>query len=257
LDSTTQILTALILLTALALTVITTQFARRRRDLYPVRAIAGYETVPLLIGQAVEAGRRIQVSSGAAGIGGTSTALALASYEVLYQIAGRAAASGVPPLAVAGDSTALPLLMGAIRRAYREVDRLNRTTPTAARWVPAASLALYAGLVADIGDERVSGAVYVGDFSAAIALPLEAIARRRGTSIAGSTTLEGQAVAYAMADAPLIGEELFVAGAYLGDSAAARAGLITLDVLRWLVIAALLGGTLLALRDPLTRALGG
>lgn len=256
-DGTTQVLTTLILLTALVVTVIMTQFIRRRRDVYPVRALPAWDAVPMLVGGAVEAGRRIQLTAGAAGIGGARTALALASAEALVQIGRRTAASGTPPLMTVGEGTALPLMMGALRRAWRESDRPVMPPITAVRWVPAASLALEAALVADIGDERVSGAVYVGDFSAAIALPLEAIARRRGTSIAGSTTLEGMAVTWALADAPLVGEELFTAGAYLGDRASARAELVAQDVLRWLVIGALIIATLFALAEPLARGLGG
>ena len=76
-------------------------------------------------------------------------------------------------------------------------------------------------------------------------------------SIAGSTGLEGMAVSWALADTPLIGEELFTAGAYLGDRASARAELVTQDVLRWLVIGALIAATLFALAEPLTQRLGG
>jgi hypothetical protein len=255
-DSTTQVLTTLILLIALVVTVIMAQFIRRRRDIYPVRAVPAWDSVPLMIGSAVEAGRRVQLSSGAAGIGGAGTALALASAEALVQIGRRTAASGTPPLMTVGESTAIPLMMGALRRAWRESDRAIMPPITAVRWSPAVSLALAAALVAEVGDERVSGAVYIGDFSAAIALPLEAVARRRGMSIAGSTGLEGMAVAWALADAPLIGEEMFTAGAYLGDRASARAELVAQDVLRWLVIGALIAATLFALAEPLARRLG-
>lgn len=256
-DGTTQFFTTLIILAALVVSVIATQFARRRRDFYPVRTLPAYETAPLLVGQAIEAGRRVQVSPGTATIGGNSTALALASAEVLYQMASRTAIGGDPPVAVAGETGALPLMYGAMRRAYRDADRINRFRASSVRWYPSASLALAAGLVADIGDERVSGGVYIGEFDASLALPLEAIARRRGTTVAGSTQLEGQAVAYALADSPVIGEELFVAGAYLGDSASQKAGLVTLDVLRWLLVAALIGGTAFALSQPLSNALSG
>lgn len=256
-DATTQVLTTLIILTALVVSVIMTQFARRRRDFYPSRALPAYEAAPLLVGQAIEAGRRVQVSSGTATIGGNSTALALASAEVLYQMASRTAIGGDPPVTVVGETGSLPLMIGAMRRAYRDSDRLSRFRATSVRWYPSASLALAAGLVADIGDERVSGGVYVGEFDASLALPLEAIARRGGSSVAGSTQLEGQAVAYALSDSPLLGEEMFVSGAYLGSSATQKAGLVALDVLRWLVVAALIGGTALALRIPLTEALAG
>ena len=50
-----------------------------------------------------------------------------------------------------------------------------------------------------------------GNFGPEIALVLEAAARKRRSSIAGSVDLDEQAVAYAIADRALIGEELFVA----------------------------------------------
>jgi hypothetical protein len=45
----------------------------------------------------------------------------------------------------------------------------------------------------------------------------------------------------------LIGEELFAAGAYVGAGAAHEASLIVQDILRWLVIVAILIGSLLKL----------
>ncbi|MEZ4671256.1 MAG: hypothetical protein R3E39_25405 [Anaerolineae bacterium] len=51
-----------------------------------------------------------------------------------------------------------------------------------------------------------------------------------------------------MSEEPLIGEEVFTAGAYLGGSASQIAGVVTQDVLRWLVIL----GVLLAVGDGLT-----
>ena len=59
----------------------------------------------------------------------------------------------------------------------------------------------------------------------------------------------------------LIGEELFVAGAYLGGSATERGRVVTLDVLRWLLILGMLIATANAVREPvaaaLARLLGG
>jgi hypothetical protein len=45
----------------------------------------------------------------------------------------------------------------------------------------------------------------------------------------------------------LIGEELFAAGAYVGAGAAHDASLTVQDILRWLVIVAILIGSLLKL----------
>jgi hypothetical protein len=61
-------------------------------------------------------------------------------------------------------------------------------------------------------------------------------------AIGASDDVVGQAVLFAGTQESLIGEELFAAGAYLGSGASHTASLTVQDILRWLVIIALLGG---------------
>jgi hypothetical protein len=258
-ESTTQVVTTLILLLALALSVIVTQFIRRRKEAFPMRPIPAYDAVPMLIGEAVEAGRPIHVSIGSAGIGGSATALTLASAELLYQVAARNVVGST--VATLSDPSALPLGYGTLRRAY--ASRQDGTRGSSVRWYPAGnrSLSFAAALTGVLGDERPTGSILTGSFGAELALVLEAAARRHQSTIAGSADLDGQAVAYAMADHLLIGEELFVAGAYLGGSATERGSVVTLDILRWLLILGILVATVNAIREPvaaaLSRLLGG
>ena len=252
-DSTTQLLTTVIILAAFAVTVIVTQFIRRRKEAFPMRVIPAYEAIPLMIGEAIESGRPMHVSFGGAGLGGSNTALTLASAELFYQVAARNPV-GATVLTVS-DPSALPLGYGTLRRAY--ADRSERIRDASVRWYPAGdrSLAFAAALTGVLGDERVSGNVLIGSFGPEIGLVLEAAARRRQSSIAGSVDLDGQAVAYAMSDQPLIGEEMFVAGAYLGDNATQRGSVVTLDVLRWLLILAILIAAGNVIRAPVIDAL--
>lgn len=252
-DSTTQVITTLILLATLVVSVIATQFIRRRRQAFPMRAIPAYETIPLMVGEAIEAGRPIHVSFGSAGLGGNNTALALASAEMFYQVA-QHNLPGATVLTMS-DPSALPLGYGTLRRAF--ASRRDRQSASSARWYPAGSrsLAFAAALTGMLGDERVSGSVLVGSYGAELALILEAAARRRQSSVAGSVDLDGQAVAFAMADQALIGEEMFIAGAYLGDSATQRGSVVTLDVLRWLLILGLVVATANTIREPVAAAL--
>ena len=252
-DSTTQVLTTLIILLALAVSVILTQFIRRRKEVFPMRMIPAYETIPLMIGEAIEAGRPMHVSFGSAGLGGGNTALTLASAELFYQVAERNQ-SGASLLTLS-DASALPLGYGTLHRAY--ASRPERLRDSSVRWYPAGerSLAFAAALTGTLGDERPSGNVLVGSFGPELALVLEAAARRRQASVAGSIQLDGQAVAYVMADQPLIGEELFIAGAYMGGSATQRGSVVTLDVLRWLLILGILIATANAVRVPVAAEL--
>ncbi len=252
-DTTTQVMTTLIILTALVASVIVTQFIRRRKESFPIRAIPAYDTIPLLIGEAIEAGRPMHVSFGSAELGGNNTALTLASAELFYQVARRNLVGS--SILTVSSSSALPLGYGTLRHAY--ASRPDRLSESGVRWYPSGdrSLAFAAALTAELRDERISGSVLVGSFGPELALVLEAAARRRQSAIAGSVDLAGQAVAYAMADQPLIGEELYVAGAYLGESATQYSSVVTLDLLRWLLILGILIATANTIREPLRAAL--
>lgn len=256
-DSTTQVVTALIIVAAAAASLILTQFARRRGELFPVRAIAAYDAIPTMVGIAIEAGRPLHLSIGSAGLGGAETPLTLATADLLYEVSRRAATGSVPPILTLSNTTALPLAYSTLRRAYRSRGRLDRLDGASVRWFPAGarSLAFAAALTGVMGYERVSGNVLVGSFGAELALALDKATRRQNV-IAASSQLEGQAAAWALADYPLIGEEMFVGGAYLNpDSAGRRAAVRALDLLRWALIIGLLIAAANTLREPVAAAL--
>ena len=77
------------------------------------------------------------------------------------------------------------------------------------------------------------------------ALMVEAAERENSTIIAASDNLSAQSIFYATSQDPLIGEELFAAGAYTGAGAAHEASLNVQDILRWLVILAIIFGSVL------------
>lgn len=212
------------------------QSARRRQR--GLRAIPAYEHLPLLIGAAIEADRPMHLSFGGAGIGGENTVLSLVSAELFYQIAQRAATGETAPLFTMSDPTAIPLAQDTLRRAYFSRNRIERYDGGSIQWYPSGpqSLAFAAALTAVQHNDRVISNVLAGSFGAEMALVLDAATRRDVTSIATSDRLDGQAVAFAMSDYPLIGEEVFAAGAYLQGSGSQLGGVAATDVLRWLLI---------------------
>lgn len=251
-NGTTQILTTLILLLAMVISVLVTQFIRRRRDLYALRDLPAYRVLPGRVGEAVEADRPVHLSLGSAGLGAGSTILALASAELAYQMASRAAIGAAPPILTVADPTAIPLGQDTLRRAYA-ARGLVSSGRGAVRWYPGGgrSLAFAAALTAALGDDQVATNLLVGSFGAELALVTEAALRRDQSVIAASDQLEGQAVAFVTSDPPLIGEEIFAAAGYLGGSPAQIAGIVTQDVLRLLLILAILLPTAIALGDAL------
>jgi len=253
-DPTVQTISILIIVIAFAGLAIGSQFVRRKRAAFPIRAIAGYQALPGMIGLAIENGQGLHVSLGSSGLGGTSSATALAANELLYQISLRSSVGGTAPAVTMSEPTAIPMAYGTLQAALRKRGAAPRGAfDPAVQWYAggARSLAFAAALTGVMTNERSAYNVFAGGFGTELALPLLASQRARAASLATSDQLEGQAVAYAMADQALLGEEIYAAGASLGDSASALGGVIAQDLLRILIIGFLIVASIVAVGDAL------
>ncbi|MCL4246766.1 MAG: hypothetical protein KJ065_01305 [Anaerolineae bacterium] len=244
------ILTIIILLVTLVVSLLATAVARIRRQSIVLRHHPAYAAMPLLVSESLEADRTLHFSFGSVIPSGTTTPLMVAAAEVFTLLATRAAVGAQTPLLTMSEVSALPLAYDVLRRAYRLRGRTDQFRNTAVQWYPDGprSLAFAAALTAAISDEKVSANIFMGSFGPELALIMDAAHRRGQGAIAASDQLEGQAVAYALSDEELIGEEMFAGGAYLGGSAAQVGGVVALDMLRVLLIA----GLLLMVADRLT-----
>ncbi len=79
----------------------------------------------------------------------------------------------------------------------------------------------------------------------------DAAERENTFLLAGSDNLAAQAVIYASAQEPLIGEEVYACGAYVKPDPMHTASLTVQDILRWVMILAILAGALLTLAGVL------
>jgi len=211
-----------------------------RNPLPPLRPIDGYSSVPRAIGEAVETGRRLHVSLGSGAVGGGETAAVLAGLTVVEQLAQSASISDKPPVVTSGDGLATILAQDTLRRVYAQQNVLERYDPNSARLAGATPLSFAAGAMLTVPEASVAANFLTGSFGSEIAPVAEAGARAGITQIAGAPDPTAQAVAYAVADHPLVGEELFVAGAYLrrGPGQAAHiASAYAQDVLRLAIVA--------------------
>jgi hypothetical protein len=123
----------------------------------------------------------------------------------------------------------------------------GRYDPTAGRLTGLTPFSYAAGALPAMRDENVSANVLIGNFGVEVALLTDAAQRKDTFSLAGSDNLAAQAVLYASAQEPLIGEEVYATGAYIGAGRLHQASLLTQDILRWLLILGILVGTLLKL----------
>ncbi|MDX1992807.1 MAG: DUF6754 domain-containing protein [bacterium] len=241
-DAVDSTLSLMVIVLTLVIVVLTAQFARRRRDLFTLRPIPAYEAVPDFAARSIESSRPLHLALGSAGIGTETTLLAIAAAELAYQVTIRAAIGDASPIVTLTAPSSFPLGQDTLRRAYQSRGLVERYRAENVRWYPAGSrsLAYAAAITALHSDDNTTADIFAGSFGPELALMLESSSRRRQPSIAVSDQPEGQAVAFALSEYPLIGEEIFAAGSYLDGGAVQRAESASIDVLRWLLIAVII-----------------
>jgi len=202
------------------------------------------------VGLVVEDGSRLHISLGHGAITTPQSASALAGLALLRRLADLTSAGDQPPIATSGDGTLAILSQDALQAAAKFSDRAA-FDPTTGRLTGLTPFSYAAGAIPAIRDENVSANLLMGNFGVEVALLTDAVERENAFVLAGSDNLTAQAVIYACAQEPLIGEEIYAAGAYVESGPLHAASLIVQDILRWLIITVILVGALLALAGVL------
>ncbi len=212
-----------------------------------LRPIQAYIHFRREVDLAVEAGKRLHISLGRGSINDLQGGASLVGLTILDRCARAASTSDQPPVTTSGDGLVTILSQDTLQSTYRDLAAEDRYDPYSARLTGLSPLAYAAGALPAIHDEQVSANILAGHYGTEIALLTEAGERARSLTVAGTDSISTQAVLYATADEPLVGEELYAAGAYLGSNPMHSASLQMQDILRWIIIASLLLGAILKL----------
>jgi hypothetical protein len=223
----------------------------RRRSPGALRLIEAFERLNRAMGLAVESGTRLHISLGRGNLFTTRAGSALAGLAMLRRLAERTSVSDRPPIVTSGDASLAILSQDTLQAGYRAAGAEDQYRLTTGRLAGLTPFSYAAGTVSTIHDENVSANIFLGDFGTESGLLTEASDRENTTLIAASDDLAAQSVFYAASQEPLIGEELFAAGAYVGAGASHEASLNVQDILRWLIILAILIGSVLKIGSSL------
>ncbi|HAY85770.1 MAG TPA: hypothetical protein DCY42_12870 [Chloroflexi bacterium] len=223
-------------------------FINQRRAGLHLRDIPGFYKLRGTVELAVEDGTRIHVAIGRGDVLSPRGAAALVGLSMLRQIAMVASESDHPPLSTAGDGLLGILAQDTMRSAARALNLPARSEANLGQVTGLTPFSYSAGVMPLIFDENVSANLLVGSFGNEVALITSAGERSQTRTLAGTDSLPGQAILYATAHEPLVGEELYAGGAYLGAGPMHEASLHAQDVIRWviavLIILVALGGLL-------------
>jgi hypothetical protein len=222
-------------------------FFDQTREKLSLRSIQAFSHFRREVDLAVEAGKRLHISLGRGSINDLQGGSAFIGLTILDRCARDASNSDRPPMTTSGDGLVTILSQDTLQSTYRSLETEQRYDPTNARMTGLTPMAYAAGALPTIRDEQVSANILVGHFGAEVALLTEAGERNRSLTVAGSDSIPGQAVLYATSDEPLLGEELYAAGAYLGAGTAHTASIAMQDIMRWVLVVAILVGAILKL----------
>ena len=161
---------------------------------------------------------------------------------MLRHLTERTSLSDRPPVAVAGEASLALLAQDSLEAGYQGAGAGEFYQPTTGRVAGLTPFSSAAGTLPILRDENVSAAVFMGHFGVEAGLLADAAERENAFVVGSSDDLAAQSVWFAAAPEALIGEELFAAGAYLGANPSQTASLTVQDILRWIIILAMLTG---------------
>ena len=119
---------------------------------------------------------------------------------------------------------------------------LETHDPARVRLIAPQPVAYAAGVMDLLEREDLAANVMIGSFGDEFLLMGEMGAKKRLTQIGGAVDPRTLPFIFASMDHALLGEEIFAAGAYLSGRPAHIGSLRTQDWIRWLIVAAIVGG---------------
>ncbi len=208
------------------------------------RDLAALARLKQAVGLSVEEGSRLHAALGHGNLINPASGSSLAGLAMLRYLAERTSVGDLPPVATAGEASLALLAQDTLRTAYQVAGAPELFDPTTGRLAGLNPFGYAAGVLPMIQDEGVSTVILLGHFGPEAGLIADVGERVNAAVLGSSDDLNAQSVLFATSHEPLIGEELFAAGAYLGAGAVHDASLTFQDVFRWLIILGLLTGAL-------------
>ena len=224
---------------------ITSAVLLRQREGLILREISAFVRLQRAIGLAVEAGSRLHISLGRGHLLSTQSGIGYVGLSILDRIARSTSISDRPPIATSGEGTLGILSQDTQRDAAKTLG--VEFDPIRGRITGLSPYSYSAGTLSLIEEEDVGANMLMGSFGSEVGLITEAAERSESMTLGGTDNLSGQAVLFASAQEPLIGEETYAGGAYLGVGPMHTASLYAQDILRWVLIGLIVIGAIIKL----------
>lgn len=228
-----------------ALSIILFTFFQKKRSVRTLRPITAINRLRRAIGQTIEDGKLIHISLGKTNLLHDTATSALVGLATLEGVARISIAADCSPIATSGNGAISILSQDTIRAAYRMRNAQERYYPGCGLLSGPTPFSYIAGTIPIIHDENIFTNIMIGNFGPEVALLCDAANYEKAFTLAASESLPAQAVMFAAAQEPLIGEELYAIPAYLQTKTVYHASLRAQDLLRWILVIVMVAGAII------------
>ncbi len=217
----------------------------RAGRLPPIRRLPQLDAIDEIIGRCVELDRPVHVSPGRGGLVDVEAPQVLAGLEVMSYVAHKAAQMDAKLIATVCQAEVYPVAEAIVREAYTAEGKEQSFRAEMVRYLSPNQFAYAAGILGIYNREKPGGNIYIGLFFAESLLLLEGGFLAGAMQIGGTAnTLQSQFFV-ACCDYALLGEEIFVAGAYLSRNPVKLGTLMGQDLGKALFMALIIVGVIL------------
>ncbi len=211
-----------------------------------MRSLPAFQDLRDEAGYAAESGGAIHIALGNGGLYGEDVITSLAGLQVVEALADATVSYSAPPVITVGDPTLLPLAQDIVRRAYERNGIIELYNPDRVRFVAPSPVAYAAGAAHIVTTEHVTANMMAGAFGTEVSLITDAGARRDLPQLAAAAAPRAIGALYPATDRLAVGEELYAAGAQMTGERRYLVSLVAQDVLRMILVLAILGTALAA-----------
>ena len=214
----------------------------RLQGRHSFREIPAFRAAKDAASQSLETGQAVHLGLGVGGIGTDLTADSLAAVEIAGGVVNRVGLADRLPIITVADPTLLPMVQDRVNLAARTHSPQERAA--CVRWTSPDPAAYAVEVMGILAREQVQSSLLAGSFGNEYLLPAGAGSLRGIRQIGGASNPVALPLVYATSDENALGEELFAAGAFMGDKPWHMSSLKAEDWMRW-ALALAIGGALI------------
>jgi hypothetical protein len=206
-----------------------------------IRRIAGFDALDECIGRCTEMGRPVHYTFGI----GELDANVLASFDVLSYVSGQCARMDTDIIVSNALGEVQFMTEEIVRSAYVLAGKPDAYKPDNVRFLSNVQTAYMSAILGSFQRERPAANLMLGPFFAESMLLAEAGQQIGAIQLGGTGRTIQVPFFIAACDYTLIGDELFVAGAYIGRKPIQVGSVYAQDFGKWFTLAVILVGTLM------------